>query len=371
MDNQLSLGMRVYFINTVCDTGSTGRIVASQARKIIEDGGEIRIAYGRGECRSKDLDSIRITGEADRYCHALMTRLTDKHGLYSKKATKRLVEDIKKFNPDLIMLHNLHGYYINYEMLMEFLRGYGKAIRWTLHDCWTYTGHCAYYSYAHCEKWKTGCEKCSELKQYPACMTGGNVSDNYERKKKAFAGIPNMTLITPSEWLKNEVKKSFLNEYPVEVINNTVNTDVFKKTDSDLRERFGIKDKTLLLGVANIWDRRKGLEDFLRLKNRLDDKKFAMVLIGLNDKQIRDLPEDVIGIKHTESVEELAMWYSVADYFLNLTHEDNYPTTNLEAVACGTRVITYNVGGCIETIGDEDIAVDEGDIESIINIVRS
>ena len=292
--------MKVYQVNVVCGTGSTGRIVAGLYDLILQAGGECRIAYGRGSA-PEGMNAVRISGTADIYHHALMTRMTDRHGLFSGRATRRLIRDIEAFSPDIIHLHNIHGYYVNYRMLFEFLSRYQRKVIWTLHDCWPFTGHCAYYDYSKCEKWKAECEKCANRKEYPAAWRDAS-RDNYLAKKSAFLSVKDMTIVTPSEWLRGEIKKSFLQDVPCEEIPNGIDLSVFRPAEETLRESLGISDRKLLLGVANIWEKRKGLEDFIRLRSMLG-QEYTICLVGLTKAQIEKLPEGMIGIRRTESVQ--------------------------------------------------------------------
>ena len=235
-------------------------------------------------------------------------------------------------------------------------------VKWTLHDCWAFTGHCAYFDYANCDKWETGCCACPEKSAYPASIFLSRAKANWRIKKVAFSGIKNMTLIAPSMWLADLTRQSFLKEYPVEVVHNTIDTSIFKPTQSNFRERMGLNGKTMILGVANVWDHRKGLQDFLSLRRLLDARNDKtgqtcfIILVGLTDCQISSLPPGIIGIARTNSASELAEIYSAADWFFNPTHEDNYPTVNLEARACGCRVVTYDTGGSAETVEGYDNA---------------
>lgn len=219
--------MKIYQINSVCGYGSTGRIVLDLHNYLLQQGNKCRIAYGRGNAPD-GVDAIKITSKVDIAYHVLMTRLFDRQGLCSKRATKKLINDILKYEPDVIHLHNIHGYYLNYEMLFDFLKGYHSRVVWTLHDCWAFTGHCAYYDLVDCRRWETQCKNCPNLKEYPSTMLKGNVVDNYERKKNSFTGVRNLILVTPSQWLKRELEKSFLKEYQVEVIPNGIDTSIFK-----------------------------------------------------------------------------------------------------------------------------------------------
>ena len=351
--------MKVLLINSVCGIGSTGRICTDLAKKLEADGHEVKIAYGRSDVVPDQLRkySIRIGNGVDVKMHALQTRLFDNHGLASKRATKKFLQWADEYSPDLLWLHNLHGYYINYELLFRWIKSRpGMQVKWTLHDCWAFTGHCSHFTIVKCEQWKNHCSYCPQTRLYPACYGMGATSQNFDRKREAFTGVKNMTLITPSQWLADLVKQRFLKEYPVEVHYNTIDTNVFKPTPSDFRERYGLAGKRIVLGVASIWDERKGLRDFYKLATILDDQ-YAIVLVGLSEKQIKELPKNILGIRRTNSPQELAAIYTAADVFFNPTHEDNYPTVNLEAEACGTRVVTYDTGGCRETIHSPESVV--------------
>ena len=344
-DFKLGVYMKIFQINTVYNSGSTGRIAADIKHALEAEGHECFVAYGRGSSTEKNTECV--SNKLDLYGHVFLTRVTDKTGLYSKKATKRIIELIEGFEPDVIHLHNIHGYYLNYKMLFEFLAVYNKPVVWTLHDCWPYTGHCAYYDMAGCNKWQTGCSKCPALEQYPKAMVDGSKS-NYKAKKEYFNLIEKMVFVTPSKWLADEVKKSFLGKYPVRVINNGIDTNAFKYTEGNIREKYNLGDKKIVLGIASVWDKRKGLEDFVELANYLNSD-YQIVLVGVSEQQIKELPQSIKAIRRTESREELAQLYSVAEVLFNPTYEDNYPTVNLESLACGTPVITYNTGGSPES----------------------
>ncbi len=341
--------MKVLMINVVSGIRSTGRICTNLAMALEKKGYEVKIAYGRENVPEQFKKyAVRIGSDFDVKLHGMKARLLDGAGFGSKRVTKKFVEWIKEYDPDVIHLHNIHGYYINIEVLFKYLHICGKRIIWTLHDCWTFTGHCVYFDYVGCEKWKTGCEKCPQKQEYPSCIGLDKSKKHYARKKKIFTGMSNLTLVTPSKWLADLVKQSYMSEYPVEVIYNGVDTNIFRPTDSNLRERYGLDDKKVILGVAAIWDRRKGLEAFVELSEMLPSD-YQIVLVGLKKEQIRNLPGHIIGIERTNSLQELVALYSLADVFVNPTLEDNYPTTNIEAIACGTPVITYNTGGSIES----------------------
>lgn len=357
--------MTVYaHINTV-PNGSTGGIMIKEHRELLAAGGESYAFWGRGRAGEGDRE-IRFATDAEVRRDALQTRLDGRAGFHSKAATRRLLERLDEIKPDVVHLHNLHGYYVNVEMLFEWLAARECKVEWTLHDCWAFTGHCAHFTYAKCAQWKTHCayseERCPQLGAYPKTYSKTSCAWNFDQKRRLFNLVPagRMKLITPSQWLSDLVAESFLSEYPVEVRRNTIDTSVFKPTPSDFRERYGIGDRFMVLGVASPWTERKGLTDFVRLAKELDSEKYAIVLVGLSEKQVKEMPAVIVGLARTDSREELAGIYSAADVFFNPTVEDNYPTVNLEAEACGTPVVTYDAGGCAETVRRGDSCVVEG-----------
>lgn len=358
-------------INSVVNSGSTGRIAEEIGCLAISKGWDSYIAYGRNPRKSSS-KLIKIGNVYEFYQHALITRLFDRHGLGSNFATKKFIQQIKEINPDIIHLHNIHGYYLNIKILFEFLSTLDKPIVWTLHDCWPFTGHCSHFDLIKCEKWKTSCKQCPQINEYPASLFVDNSKKNYNFKKELFQSLNNITLVPVSYWLRNIVKKSFLYEANTKVIYNGIDTSVFNisPTSNDLKKSMGIDNKFIILGVANVWSERKGLKDFLKLSEKLSDQ-YRIVLVGLSSKQIKILPSNIIGIERTESVEQLAELYSAADVYLNPTWEDNFPTTNLEALACGTPIISYNTGGSIEAVSaDSGFIVDKGNIEELINSIN-
>lgn len=358
--------MKVLMINSVCGVGSTGRICTDIADMLIEQGHECKIAYGRNTVPEKYKDiSYKIGSDLSVKINGVKARLFDNEGFNARKATKKLICWIKEYNPDVIHLHNLHGYYLNVKILFDYLKTCGKKIIWTLHDCWSFTGHCSYFTLVKCEQWQTHCSYCPQKKFYPKAYFS-HAERNFRLKKNTFCGVPNLTVVTPSKWLAGLVKQSFFKDYPVEVINNGIDLTVFKPTESDFREKYGLSDKKIILGVANVWEKRKGFDDFLQLARLIDDD-YRIVLVGVNDKQLKMLPSNVIGIQRTNSVVELAQIYTAADVLFNPTYEDNYPTVNLEAQACGTPVITYPTGGSIESVPQENVV---GDLSKLLFIIK-
>lgn len=346
------IGIKILQINSVCGIGSTGKIVADLYKVLEDHGHECIIAYGR-ENAPEGINTIKIGSELSVNVHGVLSRLTDRHGFYSSSATRKLISQIEAHNPDVIHLHNIHGYFINIALLFGYLKKANKPVIWTLHDCWAFTGHCAYFTYAKCDLWQTQCRDCPQTGTYPSSLFVDNSKNNYKRKKELLTGIENMTIVTPSQWLAGLVRKSFLNKYDIKVINNGIDIGVFKPTDGQkFRNANGLDDCFVILGVASVWEKRKGLEYFIEL-SKLIDKNTRIVLVGLDDKQLENLPQNVIGIKRTNSIAELVGIYSASDVFVNPTLEDNFPTTNLEALACGTPVITFNTGGSVECIDEK------------------
>ena len=361
--------MKVLFINTVCGIGSTGRICEELARRYDNDGHIVKIAYGRGPiAETSEKYAVRIGNDYDWKFHALKTRLFDTHGFESKRATKEFLQWVDDFHPDLIWLHNLHGYYINIEMLFMWIKAHPKLeVKWTLHDCWAFTGHCTHFSVVRCVQWKNECVKCIQKDRYPKCIFFSNVNRNFLKKKDAFTGVKNLTIITPSEWLASLIRDSFLKDYPVQVHYNHVDRRVFKPTPSNFRDYYNLNDKFVILGVANVWDDRKGLNDFYKLACLLDDR-YIIVLVGLNNKQICRLPDNIIGITRTNNPKELAAIYSAADIFVNPSREETFGMTSAEAIACGTKSIVYKDTAC------EEIAIKNGGIivdQNVYEIYRA
>ena len=364
--------MKILYVNAVCGVGSTGRIVVDLMNRAKNDGYSVKAACSTTEpVRGAEASDVIVVGtRLDYYTHNILSRITDHEGLYSKKATRRLIAHIKEFDPDLIHLHNIHGHWINYEQLFMYVREANKRVIWTLHDCWAFTGHCTHFSIRKCEQWRSHCRHCTGIRDYPKCYGKGDVSKNFERKKKAFTGPQKMTIVTPSEWLKELVKSSFLGDYPVEVIHNAIDLSTFKPRASHFREKYHLENKKIILGVANVWNQSKGYNDFLSLRSMMDDT-FVIVMVGLSQEQAASLPKGVIAIPRTHCAAELAEIYTSADVFVNMTYQDNYPTVNLESIACGTPVVSYKTGGSCEAFDSTSgIAVDQGDLNGIASAIK-
>ena len=362
--------MKVLMINVVCGIRSTGRICTDLATELETHGHEVKIAYGREDVPEKfQKYAVRIGSDIDVNLHGLKARVLDAAGFGSKKVTEKFIKWVKEYDPDIIHLHNIHGYYINIEVLFKYLKDCGKRIIWTLHDCWSFTGHSAYCDALDCKKWMNGCYKCPQYKEYPKALV--DLSEvNWQKKRALFTNVPNMMIITPSNWLASYVKQSFLKEYPVKVIHNGIDTSQFYPMENDFRKMYKLENKYILLGVATSWNDMKGYSDFIKLADLLNES-YKVVMVGLTDKQLKKLPSKVLGIKRTASVKELAYIYSSADLFLNLAYCENYPTVNIEAMSCGTPVLTYQTGGrpeIVEKYGG--IVVPKGDIKRVCSAIE-
>ena len=382
--------------------------------RLIDDGHESYIFWGRRHNSISDMEQC-CASKIGVYTHGVLSRITDRAGFYSKADTKKLIIKLEAIDPDVVHLHNIHGYYVNIELLFEWLVKRNQTTIWTLHDCWAFTGHCSHFSFVNCEQWKTMCScdyPCPQKHEYPKSLLLDNSRRNYKDKKRIFTSLPSnkLTIITPSIWLSELVRQSYLSKYPIEVHHNEIDRTIFKFMQNDFKEKNQIERRLLILGVASPWSTRKGLDDFKMLAERLDSR-FAIVLVGLTQAQIKGFQKTllqsdgdtsintgvleaeklvrqlalakgfensqltpkraivshsgcvVILLQRTDTRSELVELYSAADVFFNPTREDNYPTVNLEAEACGTPVYTYDTGGCAETIKRADSKIIRCEIE--------
>ena len=380
-------------ISVVCGIRSVGRIAADIAQKYEKNGWECKIAYGRLDVPENcQRFAVRIGDQLNLAVHGISSMLLDRQGLASKKATERFLHWANGYDPDLLWLHVIHGYYINYEMLFAWIKSRPQMkVYWTFHDCWAFTGHCCYFTAEKCQKWKTGCYKCPLKNRYPSSYFLDNSQDNFNRKKAAFTGVKDMTIICPSQWLADLTKISFMGCYPIKVMHNRIDLSAFVPTNGDFKENYQLQKKKVVLGVASSWDWRKGLRDYIALSQKLPEE-YVVLVVGLFEKQIRDirkdLPEsryskesesvtryvsdghaDLLCMTKTDNVRQLAELYTLAFVYANLSYEENYPTTNLEAAACGTTVLTYRTGGSPESCKPENV-FEVGDLEAVVKRLK-
>ncbi|WP_455684656.1 glycosyltransferase [Thomasclavelia sp.] len=338
---------KILFINSVCN-GSTGTICKSLYKSAEEAGHICCIAYGRGEA-PEGFNTIKIGNKLDTYLHVLKSRLFDASGFGSKRATKQFIKKIDKFKPDIIHLHNIHGYYINIEILFKYLKEHPEIKKiWTLHDCWAFTGHCAHYLYIKCYKWCNECNKCAISSSYPKSFLDTS-KRNYRKKRKLFIDVSNLKIVSVSDWLANQIKQSFLNSYEILTIKNGIDTKIFQCSNSKVYLYNDFSEKKIILGVANIWDEEKGLEDFIKLSKKITDD-YIIILIGTLNNKYKKQCNKIYNIPNITNPKVLASWYCKAFVFFNPTKGETFGLTNYEAQACGTPTITYDAGGTRETI---------------------
>ena len=355
-------------INSAVNFSSTGKIVEQLSSVARKDGWRTYIAHGARYVKATELEDLHTESILEETLHGIMSKLFDAHGLGSVLSTRRLVSEIKKINPDVIHLHNIHGYFINYPILFKYLGEVDIPIVWTFHDCWPVTGHCAYFDLANCEKWKTGCYHCGLRRQYPASIID-RCERNYQRKRKYFNLPKNMTIVPVSQWEECIVKESFLKKYNTQVVYSGIDINEFKPTESTLRKDMSLEDKFVILGVASGWGNEGRLKGFLELRKRLSEK-YAIILVGLNREQIETMPYGILGIERTNNIKELAALYTMADVFINPTMQDSFGLTSVEALACGTPGITYRSGGSPETQSElTGIVVERGNIDQLVDAV--
>lgn len=356
---------RIIQINTALNCGSHGRIVEQISRVAAERGFETTIVHGARYLNKSQFADIQTTTKSQERLNGVRSLLFDAHGLGLKRATKSLIVKLKEIKPDIVHLHNIHGYYLNYQILFDYLAKSGVPVVWTLHDCWSMTGHCAQFENYKCDKWKTQCHDCQYLMDWYPKSVIDRSRRNYELKKRCFTSLENMTIVPVSHWLEDVVKQSFLAKYPIKVINNGVDLTSFRPSEASGE----ISNKFTILGVASNWDDDKGVKEFVRLSENPD---YQVIMVGVNDELKQKLPKSIIAISRTNSQSELAKYYSQADVFVNPTYKDTFPTVNLEALACGTPVVTYRTGGSPESITKETgIVVDKGDFNQLCEAVET
>lgn len=358
-------------INITANSGSSGHIAEGIGETVISHGWESYIAYGRSMQPSKS-KLIKIGDGWDIMWHGLQSRLFDNHGLASKNATHKLIRQIKELAPDIIHLQNIHGYYLNYRILFEYLSQLSIPIVWTLHDCWAFTGHCGHYLYSNCNNWKTGCVECPGKHVYPATFCVSQSKRNYELKKELFNSLKNLHIIAVSKWLADEVRESFLKDHDIRYIYNGVDLNVFQPKSIEKKTLYAPKpNDKIILCVSSVWYKEKGLNDIVELRKLLPDN-YVMIVVGLSTRQIRHLPNGIVGIERTENAGVLAELYSIADCFVNPSRAETFGLTTVEALACGTPVIVYNTSACPEIVDEKTgIVLPAYDVNALADAVIS
>lgn len=365
--------MRIVQINGGAK-GSTGKIMMGIAEVARAQGHEVMCASPittTNRDAGEDCGYYRIGTFNSRRLNVALARITGFNGCFAWFETYKLLKKIDEFKPDIIHFHNLHDSYINLPMLFSYIKKHNVPTVWTLHDCWAFTGQCPYFTIAKCDKWKTGCYGCPQYKAYPSSLYD-NTKRMWQLKKKWFTGVKNMTIVTPSEWLAGLARESYLKQYPIEVINNGIDLNVFKPTHSNFREQYGIPgDKYIVLGVSFAWGYRKGLDCFVEMAEKLGER-YQIVLVGTDNEIDKNLPQSIISIHRTQNQKELAEIYSAADVFAMPTREENYPTVNMEAIACGIPVVTFRTGGSPEMLNEKvDRVVPVDDVKEMVSEIKN
>lgn len=362
---------KILQINSVLNTGSTGRIVEQIGQYIISKQWDSYVGFGRSLTTSSS-KTITIGNKFDQIIHGVKTRIFDKHGFGSVKATKLLIQQINNLSPDLIHLHNIHGYYLNYQILFKFLINSNIPVIWTLHDCWAFTGHCSYFSDINCLKWKVHCKKCPKTRNYPSSILMDNSYKNYETKKEVFNKLSNVHIVAVSQWLASLVKDSFLSSFPLKVIHNGINLDEFYPSERSaiLDAKYGFLNRKVLIAVATSWSKNKGWNDYIELSKVLPNQ-FVIVLVGVTKKQKSTLPPQIIGIERTDDTKELAALYSHAEIVLNLSYQETFGMSTAEGLACGTPIIVYNTTASPELVTkNTGIIVETGKINKVLDAIK-
>lgn len=367
------MNKKIFYISGAINFGAPGRIVEQIGLLAQKHGYEVLVAHSSRNENPTQLPHFAITTKYQEVFHAIGAKFLDLHGLLNTKQTKVLVERIKEFKPDIIHLHNIHGYFCNFKILFEYLDSIDTPVVWTMHDCWPFTGRCFHFVGVNCYKWKTGCYDCKAEAGYTVSKYVDRSKSLYALKKRLFSAVKNMTIVPVSDWQAAFLKDSFLKNHSIHTIHNGVDLAKFRPMDGNhLRKKHEIEGKFVLLGVASPWNTRKGLDDFFKLNEMLPHDGFTIILVGLKPEQVKKLPEGIIGITRTENQQELAEYYSMADCFVNLTYLDTFPTVNLEALACGTPILTYQTGGSPEAIDEQTgVVVEQGDLKQVVSALYS
>ena len=338
--------MKIVQINATCGVGSTGKICVGISRLLSEQGTENYILYS-SRTTGYPL-GISCSGVIYRRIQALKSRIFGNYGFNSISATQKMISELERIKPDVVHLHNIHGHDCHLGILFRYFKEKQIKLIWTFHDCWAFTGYCPHFTMMKCDQWKTSCNHCVQKREHSCFFDRSHTM--FERKKSLFSNL-DLTIVTPSRWLADMVKQSFLKDYPIKVISNGIDLAVFKPTSCDFQQKYGLENKKIILGIAFDWTARKGVDVFVELAKRLDDT-YQIVLVG-TDKQVdKQLPPNIISVHRTQNQRELAEIYSAVDVFVNPTREENYPTVNMEALACGTPVLTFRTGGSPEMLDD-------------------
>lgn len=363
-------------INCCNNVYSTGKIVGDIGGLVVKKGWKSYIAYQRDYKESLS-EPIVIGNMVDWCLNGLEQRIFDNtgFGIGSFFSTKKLIKKIEEIKPDIIHLHVLVGYYLHFKLLFRYLSKLDIPVVWTLHSCWEMTGHCTHFDYEGCYRWKTECHDCPLKKDYPQSFLFDRSRKNYRQKKELFTSLKNLHLVAVSKWLGGVVSESFFKEKPIHIIFNGIDLKSFRPLENvaSLKQQYHLEGKFVALGVSSSWQPKKGQYDYYLLAEKLPSD-YVIVMIGLSEKQIKELPKNIIGVKKTTSVEELRNYYCLSDVVLNLSYEETFGLTTVEGMACGTPSIVYDRTASPELVTHETgFVVKAGDIDGIlrcINIIK-
>ena len=350
--------MKIVQINSTCGVGSTGKICVDISKLLTEKGIENYILYTQGN--SDYPLGIKYAGKKYIKLQALKSKIFGNYGFNSKSITKRLIEELERIRPDVVHMHNMHSHNCHLEILFNYFRKTQVKVYWSFHDCWALTSYCPHFDMIGCDKWKNGCHHCELRPSYSWFFDRSKKL--YERKKAIFNGV-NITIVTPTHWLTEVIKNSFLKNVECRLLKYGLDLDTFVATESDFRAKHGLEEKHIVLGVAFGWGAKKGLDCFIELSKRLPSK-YQIVLVGTNEEVDKQLPQNIISIHKTQNQQELAEIYTASDLFVNCTREETFGLVNLEALACGTPVLTFRTGGSPEAIDETcGAVVEKNDID--------
>ena len=359
--------LKLLQINVAANWGSHGRIAEEIGLEAMAQGWESYIAYGRYANPSKS-HIVKIGDLFDHCLHGAQSLLLDRHGLASCGPTKKLIREIEQIKPDLIHLHNIHGFYLNYPILFRYLSTVDIPVVWTLHDCWAFTGHCAWPIHGHCDRFQEQCCHCPlQSKGYPKSFLLDRSRSNFKLKKRYFRSLQDLHLVTVSRWLEQQVRLSFMQDMDIRTIYNGLDTEVFRPSGTPPTS---VTDgHPLVLGVCNAWYDWKGLDDMAALREILPDD-YEVMVVGVNEYQMHLLPEGITCIRRTDSVSQLAEIYSQADVFVNPSKVESFGMTTAEALSCGTPSIVYDTSACPEVVDNlTGRVVPLGDVNALAKAV--